>query len=133
MNSLWNIDSGGFFMKEYRLIEAESRLADIIWTNEPLTSPELVKLCREELNWKKSTTYTMLKKLEIKKIFINKNSIVSSLLSEEELYAEQSRQIVEEGFDGSLPRFLTAFTRDKKLTSKEIRELERLIDQHRED
>jgi predicted transcriptional regulator len=92
-----------------------------------------VKLCREELNWKKSTTYTMLKKLEIKKIFINKNSIVSSLLSEEELYAEQSRQIVEEGFDGSLPRFLTAFTRDKKLTSKEIRELERLIDQHRED
>lgn len=120
-------------MMEYRLTEAESKLADIIWKNEPVVSPELVKLCRAELNWKKSTTYTMLKKLEIKKIFINKNSIVSSLLSEEELYAEQSRQIVEEGFDGSLPRFLTAFTRDKKLTSKEIRELERLIDQHRED
>lgn len=119
-------------MKEYRLTEAESKLADIIWTNEPVSSPELVKLCQAELNWKKSTTYTMLKKLEIKKVFTNNNSIVASLLSKEELYAEQSKQIVKEVFDGSFPRFLAAFTRDKRLNSKEINELQRLIDEHRE-
>ena len=119
-------------MKEYRLTEAESKLADIIWTNEPVSSPELVKLCQAELNWKKSTTYTMLKKLEIKKVFTNNNSIVVSLLSKEELYAEQSKRIVKEVFDGSFPRFLAAFTRDKRLSSKEISELQRLIDEHKE-
>lgn len=120
-------------MKEYRLTEAESKLADIIWTNEPVSSPELVKLCQAELNWKKSTTYTMLKKLEIKKVFTNNNSIVVSLLSKEELYAEQSKQIVKEVFDGSFPRFLAAFTRDKRLSSTEISELQRLIDEHKEE
>ncbi len=120
-------------MKEYRLTEAESKLADIIWTNEPVSSPELVKLCQAELNWKKSTTYTMLKKLEIKKVFTNNNGIVASLLSQEELYAEQSKQIVKEVFDGSFPRFLAAFTRDKRLSSTEISELQRLIDEHKEE
>lgn len=120
-------------MKEYRLTEAESKLADIIWANEPISSPELVKLCGTELNWKKSTTYTMLKKLEIKKVFVNDNGIVESLLSKEEFYAEQSKQIVDEGFDGSFPKFLAAFTRRKKLSFKEICELQKLIDEHREE
>lgn len=119
-------------MKEYRLTEAELKLADIIWTNEPIISPELVKLCEAELNWKKSTTYTMLKKLEIKEIFINNKGIVEALLTKEEFYAEQSKQIVDEGFDGSFPRFLAAFSRQKKLSDNEIRELQRLIDEHRE-
>lgn len=120
-------------MKEYRLTEAESKLADIIWANEPIFSPELVKLCEVELSWKKSTTYTMLKKLEIKKVFVNNNGIVSSLLTKEDFYAEQSKQIVEEGFDGSFPRFLAAFTKTKKLSSKEISQLQKLIDEHMEE
>ncbi|HCX61651.1 MAG TPA: BlaI/MecI/CopY family transcriptional regulator, partial [Clostridiales bacterium] len=90
-------------------------------------------ICKEELNWKKSTTYTMLKKLEIKEVFINNKGIVESLLTKEEFYAEQSKQIVDEGFNGSFPRFLAAFTRHKKLSSKEISELQRLIEEHKED
>ncbi|MDD4781602.1 MAG: BlaI/MecI/CopY family transcriptional regulator [Tissierellia bacterium] len=120
-------------MKEYRLTEAELKLADIIWEKGPIYSPDLVKLCEMKLNWKKSTTYTMLKKLEIKEVFINNNGIVSSLLTKEEFYAEQSKQIVDEGFDGSFPRFIAAFTRTKKLSSKEISELQRLIDEHSEE
>lgn len=119
-------------MKEYRLTEAETKLADIIWANEPISSPDLVNLCQEKLNWKKSTTYTMLKKLEIKEVFINNNGIVESLLTKEEFYAEQSKQIVDEGFGGSFPRFLAAFTRSKKLSTKEISELQKLIDEHKE-
>lgn len=120
-------------MKEYRLTEAELKLADIIWANEPVSSPDLVKQCEKELNWKKSTTYTMLKKLEMKEIFKNNNGIVTSLLTREEFYTEQSKQIVDEGFDGSFPRFLAAFTRTINLSSKEINELQRLIDEHREE
>lgn len=119
-------------MKEYRLTDAELKLADIIWQNEPIYSPDLVKLCHEKLKWKKSTTYTMLKKLEIKGIFINNKGTVESLLSKEEFYAEQSRQIVDEGFDGSFPRFLAAFAGNKKLNNKEIQELQKLIDEHKE-
>jgi BlaI family penicillinase repressor len=120
-------------VKNYRLTEAESKLADIIWSNEPIPSPDLVKLCEAELNWKKSTTYTMLKKLEIKNLFKNNNGTVVSLLTREEFYAEQSKQIVDEGFDGSFPRFLAAFTRSKKLSSKEISELQKLINDYREE
>ncbi|NYB73733.1 BlaI/MecI/CopY family transcriptional regulator [Sedimentibacter hydroxybenzoicus DSM 7310] len=116
-----------------RFTDAEQKLAEIIWANEPVTSPKLVQICKEELNWKKSTTYTMLKKLEIKEIFINNKGIVESLLTKEEFYAEQSKQIVDEGFNGSFPRFLAAFTRHKKLSSKEISELQRLIEEHKED
>lgn len=120
-------------MGEYRLTESEMKLADIIWANEPVASPELVKLCASELNWKKSTTYTMLKKLEIKGIFINNKGKVTSLLTRDEFYTEQSRQIVNEGFGGSFPKFLAAFTRHEKLSDKEIHELQRLIEQHKED
>ena len=79
-------------MKEYRLTEAELKLAEIIWSNESISSPDLVKLCQSQLNWKKSTTYTMLKKLEIKEIFINNKGTVESLLTKDEFYAEQSNK-----------------------------------------
>jgi len=117
-------------MKEYRLTEAEQKLAEIIWANEPIASPDLVKLCEVVLNWKKSTTYTMLKKLEIKEIFINNKGTVESLLTKEEFYTEQSKQIVDEGFDGSFPRFLAAFSRQKKLSNQEICELQELINEY---
>ncbi len=119
-------------MKEYRLTDTESKFADIIWAKEPIQSGELVKLCEIELNWKKSTTYTMLKRLENKEIFENRNGIVSSIIKKDEFYAEQSKQFVEETFDGSLPKFLASFTRSKKLSNKEINELQRLINEHKE-
>lgn len=120
-------------MKDYNLTEAETKLADIIWEREPIPSGELVKLCGARLNWKKSTTYTMLKRLQNKGIFQNKNSIVSSLVKEDELYAGQSKQFVKETFGGSLPRFLAAFAKGERLNEKEIDELQRLIDEHREE
>ncbi len=120
-------------MIEYRLTEAEERFANIIWDNEPIKSPDLVKLCEKHFDWKKSTTYTMLKRLEDKKIFENNNSIVVSLIKKEDFYGEQSKIFVEENFGGSLPRFLAAFTRKSKLSNEEIQQLEQLINDHKEE
>ena len=120
-------------MIEYRLTEAKERFANIIWDNEPIKSPDLVKLCEKHFDWKKSTTYTMLKRLEDKKIFENNNSIVVSLIKKEDFYGEQSKIFVEENFGGSLPRFLAAFTRKSKLSNEEIQQLEQLINDHKEE
>ena len=114
-----------------RLGAIESRFADLIWKNEPLTSRVLVQLCEKELGWKPTTTYTVLKKLCVRGIFQNHNSMVTSLISQEEFYAAESEAFVEERFSGSLPAFLAAFIRRKKLTDKEIEELQRLIDASR--
>lgn len=115
-------------MEEMKLGIVESRFADIIWKNEPLTSGKLVKLCSEELEWKKSTTYTVLKKLCERGLFQNENGTVTSLISREEFYARQSEQFVEETFDGSLPAFIAAFTKRKSLSEQEIEEIHRMID-----
>ena len=117
-------------MGDYRLADAEAKFADIIWEREPLTSPELVKICEKEMNWKKSTTYTVLKKLCEKGIFRNENAVVSAVLSREEFYGRQSRKYVEDVFEGSLPRFLTAFCGGKKLSAKEVEEMQRFIDEN---
>ncbi len=114
-------------MADYRLGEIEKRFADIIWDKEPLSSGELVKLCLEELNWKKSTTYTVLKRVCERGLFQNVEGMVTSLVSKEEFYAMQSEKFVEETFSGSLPGFLAAFTTRKKLSDKEIAALERII------
>lgn len=119
-------------MDEMKLGMIESRFAELIWSHEPLTSGELVKLCREELAWKKSTTYTVLKKLCDRGLFRNDGGTVTAAVSREEFHAMQSERFVEETFDGSLPAFLAAFTRRKKLSEEEIRQLQRLIDQNRE-
>ena len=118
-------------MNDYRLTETETKFAEIIWENAPLKSSDLVKLCEERLKWKKSTTYTMLKRLEGKEIFRNENGVVSAQTRKEDFYAEQSKQFVEETFEGSLPRFVAAFTRKKKLSGYEIEELQRLIDEYK--
>lgn len=118
-------------MKDMKLGVIESHFADIIWQNEPLPSGELVKLCEAGLKWKKPTTYTVLRKLCERGIFQNVDGIVSSVISKEEFYAMQSEQFVNETFHGSLPAFLTAFTTRKKLSDKEIEELERLIQNNR--
>ena len=119
-------------MDEIRLGAVESRFADIIWENEPLSSGELVKICEKELCWKKSTTYTVLKKLCERGIFKNENGKVSSIISKSEFYALQSERFVEETFSGSLPAFLAAFTKRKALSKDEIKAIRQLIDEHGE-
>jgi len=123
---------GGIAIKEYKLSQSETRFAEIVWQHEPSGSGELVKLCEKELGWKKSTTYTVLKKLCEKGILQNENAVVTSLLKKDEFYAKQSRQLVEDAFDGSLPKFLTAFIGGQKLSDAQADELKRLIEAHKE-
>ena len=118
-------------MKEYRLSQSETRFAEMIWQHEPIGSGELVKLCEKEMDWKKSTTYTVLKNLCEKGIFQNQNAVVTSLLKKDEFYAKQSRRFVEDTFGGSLPKFLTAFIGGKKLSDRQAEELKQLIDENR--
>ena len=118
-------------MADLRLGPVESRFAELIWDSEPISSTELVHLAERELEWKKSTTYTVLKRLCEKGIFQNEGGVVTSRLSREEYAARQSEQFVEETFSGSLPAFLTAFSRRKKLTEEEIDQLQRLIERNR--
>ena len=119
-------------MEKYKLGEMETAFAEIIWKNAPVASGELVKICEKELNWKKSTTYTMLKRLCQRGIFENDNGVVKVMISKEEFKAAQSEQFIEETFGGSLPMFLTAFTKRNKLSAKEIEEIKNLIDNYKE-
>jgi len=119
-------------MDEKKLGAVESKFADIIWRHEPLRSRELVALCEAELNWKKPTTYTVLRRLCDRGIFRNEGGTVSSLISREEFYALQSERFVEETFSGSLPAFLAAFTKRKTLSPAEIAEIRRMIDEYPE-
>lgn len=108
--------------------EVQMKFAERIWEKEPIASGELVKLCADEFGWKKSTTYTVLKKLCEKGLFQNDNGTVTSLISKEEFYTRKSEQFVEETFGGSLPAFLAAFTSRQKLSKKEIAEIQKIID-----
>ncbi|WP_324823086.1 BlaI/MecI/CopY family transcriptional regulator [Sinanaerobacter sp. ZZT-01] len=119
-------------MTEYKLAEIESKFVELIWENEPIHSGELVKLCSEKLDWKKSTTYTVLRKLCHRGILQNKDTMVTARIKKEEFYSLQSREFVEETFGGSLPKFIAAFTRSKKLTETEIRDLFELINEQDE-
>ena len=118
-------------MGDMKLGAIETRFAEIIWANAPLTTGKLIKLCADELQWKRTTTYTVLKKLCEKGIFKTENSLVTTVISRQEFEAMQSEQFVEETFRGSLPAFLTAFNSRKKLSDAEIDELQRLIDRMR--
>lgn len=112
----------------YKLGEVESRFADIVWENAPLRSRELVERCEEALNWKKSTTYTVLKKLCVRGFFENVKGTVQVVTTKAEYEAMQSEQFVEENFHGSLPAFVAAFTARKSLSQKEIDEIRKMID-----
>ena len=118
-------------MADTRLGAVETRFADLIWAHEPLSSGELVKLCEQELHWKKSTTYTVLRRLCERGLFRNDSGTVTSLLSKEQFTAMQSEQFVEETFEGSLPRFLAAFSTRRKLSQEEIDALQAFIDKLR--
>lgn len=118
-------------MAEYKLGEVESIFADIIWNNEPLSSRRLAELAEERLNWKRTTTYTILKRLCDRELFQNNNGTVTSRISRAEFYARQSERFVEDTFQGSLPAFLAAFGSRKKLSDQEIDELQKIIDSMR--
>ena len=111
-----------------KLGAVESRFADLVWTHAPLGSGSLVKLCEQELKWKKPTTYTVLRKLCEKGIFQNTGGVVTAVMSREEFYALQSEEFVAESFGGSLPGFIAAFTQRKKLTPEEAAEIRKLIE-----
>lgn len=115
-------------MDNRKLGAVETRFAELIWSHAPISSGELVKLCQQELEWKKSTTYTVLKKLCEQGLFRNDGGEVSVAVSREEFYAMQSEKFVEENFDGSLPAFLAAFTARKHLSEKELDEIRRMIE-----
>lgn len=114
-------------MSEIHLGAIESRFAEIIWENEPISSGELVKICARELSWKKPTTYTVLRKLCERGIFQNRDGMVTSVISKDQFFAMKSEQFVREEFKGSLPAFFAAFTSRNKLSEQEILELEEMI------
>ena len=118
-------------MSEMKLGVVESHFADIVWQNAPLSTKALVDLCKKELNWARTTTYTVLKKLCEKGIFKTENSTVSVLISKDEFHAIQSEQFVDDAFSGSLPAFIAAFTTRKKISEKEIQEIKEMIENFR--
>lgn len=120
-------------MEQLKLGEMEQKFADIIWENAPVGSRKLTQLCEKAFAWKRTTTYTMLKRLCDRGLFVNDNGVVSILMTKEEFQAAQGEQFINETFDGSLPRFLAAFSRRKKLSDKEILELKKLIDTYEEE
>lgn len=119
-------------MEIKRLFEGESRFLNIIWAHEPVASGELVRLCQAELGWKKSTTYTMLKRLAEKGLVINEKTQVRALVSREEVQAAESEYVVEQTFLGSLPGFLVSFLGGRTISEREAEEIKQLIDAHRE-
>ena len=120
-------------MIDYELGEVQTRFADIIWEHQPVASGELVRLCESIFGWKKSTTYTVLKKLCEKGLFINDGGTVRALVSKEEFYSQKSEKFVQETFGGSLPAFLAAFASGRKISQAEAEEIRRMIDRYEEE
>lgn len=120
-------------MTDIKLGMVEARFADIIWANEPLSTRELTVLCQKDLSWKRTTTYTVLKKLCERGIFRTENSTITSLISRDEFYAMQSEQFVEEKFRGSLPAFIAAFVARKTPTREELAQIKRMMEAFEEE
>ena len=120
-------------MQEYKLGVMEGRFADLIWESAPISTAELVKLCQQEFDWRRTTTYTMLKRLCQRGIFQNNNGTVVVLISKEVFSGKQSEQFVEDTFGGSLPAFIAAFVKRRRISDAEADEIQRLIDESREE
>lgn len=119
-------------MEVPKIFESEYRFCEILWENEPVTSSELVRLCREKLEWKKSTTYTVIRRLSERGVIKSEDAIVTSLVSREDAQSAESTEIVERTFSGSLPSFIAAFTRKKNLSRQEIDEIKKIIDNYKD-
>lgn len=118
-------------MSEIELGVVQAQFAELVWQHEPIASGELVKICEKELNWKKPTTYTVLRKLCEKGLLQNQNGIVTSVISRKDFYSAKSEQFVEETFDGSLPAFIAAFISRKSISTAEADEIQKMIDAFR--
>lgn len=114
---------------EIKLTHADYRLLSVVWDTEPITSPELCKQAEERLGWKRTTTYTVLKRLCDKNLLKNENTIVTALISREEIQRTESRQVLERSFNGSLPQFIAAFLDGGKISQTEVDKIKRLIDE----
>ena len=119
-------------METPKIYESEYRFCLILWKHEPVKSTELVKLCEEELGWKKATTYTVIKRLSERGVVKSENAVVTSLVSKEEAQLAEIDELVERTVEGSLPAFIAAFSKSKKLSSKEIDEIQKMIDSYKE-
>ncbi|MGO5115796.1 BlaI/MecI/CopY family transcriptional regulator [Candidatus Avoscillospira sp. LCP25S3_F1] len=118
-------------METPKVFESEYRFCLILWDHEPVTGRELVRLCREQLGWKQSTTYTVIKRLSERGILKNEQSVVTSLVTKEQVQAAEIDELVEKTFEGSLPAFVAAFTKHRKMTAAEIDAVQAMIDQYR--
>lgn len=118
-------------METPKVFESEYRFCLILWEHEPIKSSELVNLCREQLGWKPTTTYTVIKRLSERGVLKNENTIVSSLVSKDEVQASEINEMVKKTFEGSLPAFIAAFTKHQKISEKEIDEVQKMIDRYR--
>lgn len=114
-----------------KIFESEYRFCEILWENEPVSSSALVKLCSEQLEWKKSTTYTVIRRLSERGVLKSENAVVTSLVSKEEVLTAESAEVIEKTFAGSLPSFIAAFARKKTLTEQEIDEIREIIDSYK--
>lgn len=120
-------------MQTPKVFESEYRFCQILWEQEPVNSTQLVKLCRERLGWSKGTTYTVIRRLAQRGVLKNENATVTSLVSKEEVQMAEIDELVEKTFDGSLPQFIAAFTKHRKLTEEEAAKIQRMIDRSREE
>ena len=118
-------------METPKVFESEYRFCLILWEHEPLKSSELVNLCRDQLGWKPTTTYTVIKRLSERGVLKNENTTVTSLVSKEEVQAAEIHEMVEKTFEGSLPAFIAAFTRHQRMSDKELDQIQAMIDRHR--
>ena len=125
------LEKGEIKMDTPKIFESEYRFCLILWEHEPIKSSELVALCKEQLGWKPTTTYTVIKRLSERGVLKNENTIVSSLVSKDEVQASEISEMVEKTFEGSLPAFIAAFTKHQKISEKEIDEVQRMIDRFR--
>jgi len=116
-------------IETYKLFDAEYKFASLVWDNEPINSTELVKLSQEKLGWKKSTTYTVLRKLCERGILKNEEATVTAIVKKADAQKYESQTVIEKAFNGSLPQFLTAFLGEKKLSAKEAEELKKIIEE----
>ena len=118
-------------MEAPKVFESEYRFCLILWENEPIKSSELVKLCKKQLDWKPTTTYTVIKRLSERGILKNENTVVSALVTKEQVQASEIDELVEKKFEGSIPSFVAAFTKHQKLSDREIDQLQQMIDRYR--
>ena len=120
-------------MKTPKIFESEYRFCLLLWENEPINSTKLVALCKEQLGWSKATTYTVIRRLSERGVVKNENTMVSTLISKEDAQKSRLEEMVEETFEGSIPAFIAAFSRSKKLSQEDVKQLQALIDSYQEE